>query len=1557
MALQTGSGIWCLAETHLTAALQRSVSANIVQLGRQQNRQIRTHFGAPVAFRTNSSHAGTWSGVGILSDFPSREIALSWQHGERSSGRLMVTRHLVGCLPIMVGAVYGFPAGPTWPESRELTSQLLTTLTQDMVVSGAGPRIIAGDYNCSLHQLDMFQIWQSYGWTEVQLHAHSCWQRPVVPTCKGSTTIDMIWMSPEAARLCRAVGYHELFPDHITLYADFDVPTKLNPIWTWPRPTSIPWDQIDHDKWHENLATQPMPDMVNTASTPFFAAWAQHWEQALDGCVQNQQHGHLAETFRGRAQRTKPLKASPVPPISKSSREGEVCLRSDLISTQVHHWFKQLRRLQSYRHAALANKLTIDAEIYRLQLWMAIKRGRGFDGDFTSWWMRRLHRSQEAPAQLPLAPPAGSEAEAIFLDFKRNFEAFEQWHLRQRRKLLQLKYDKCCHRLFRELKPPLRQQLDMLWHIQDFTVLAIDFETHQLHVDQPVDGLSGCVWYINHVQVEMTAVEGCVWYINHVQVEMTAVEGEVLSLRQVPAHVEPGDLLQCHRYFSDAEQVQQALMDLWRPRWQQASLVGTVQWERIMGFVQAYMPQMHFPAPDYSLDKWKMVLDQFPPRPARGVDGIDVADLKHLPPAVNSHLLEFLSQIDGTTTPWPDQLLFVHFRPVVILGTVYRAWSRLCALPLLQMFSHVVPMAAHGFLPGRECAQVWLQLQGFIEVCLQQGIEFSGFSTDIEKCFNNVGRDSLMALAGHVGICQSLLKPWRAFLDTFARSFQVQTALGVSTLSTQGLPEGCSLSVAGMVLIDWAYHVYMAALTPSVHAFSYVDNVSTAGHVVMEVVSAFFSTLCFFQLCGLTLDIGKTYFWSTSSASRAVLKLLGMSLQQDALELGGSMTFAASRRNKHLRQRGENLHGKWARLKRSLAPLAQKHMVLPMAFWSSALYGAAACPLADTYIHQLRQEANKALRCKHAGSNALLRFSMSDKMDADPGFFHIISVVQTFRRVCGRSPHVLDCWRLWKSSFEGTLTHGPFGILMDVMNKLGWNIGIPPLVYDRQGLAHDLLLAPWPMLRHLLEESWLCYVAASLNRPSMKALQGIDNYDLRDSFSLTDEIDEIPQALALHLLCPCSPWLDDLRFYYYHLPDVTDVFDSGPYGDEVQHLFSDGSLFHDGRVELRRAAWGLYNSTSALPISGGWLPGILQTIMRAELTALISALRWALHWQHSVHLWTDALEIHKGFQQRLDGKRTLSTDSNADLWLIVDELLDQGANHLVATTWIPAHLDLTLCESPMEEWIAVNNGIADSMAVQINMNRPQPFQELLALAKHWDDRHVSLMRRLRQFFFAIFERNKKVKPVPASVLVESSDSADESEVDPLSFPFRDPVCGEWKIQDRWTLFERPTIAYFYGIVQKVLGALRQRGSQLSANTKRRFSGGGFGSPKDHEPAWIERWSENRREGQDNLDWFFRAFNSTRIYEIFLKSSPRFYGFIVWTSIIGGYCWSRMWDHIWDYVNQGKLYRHNPYVYPVPDDDEWFNNYHLLLFLIMFQDGTVSCERSEVRGDRPGISAV
>ena len=1521
IAMGLGTGIWCYSETHLTLPMQRTTTAICSHLGRNLNRQVRAHFGAPVAYRSNSDHAGTWAGVGILSDFASREIALAWQHGERSSGRLLVTRHMVHNLSFLVVACYGFPAGPTWPNSRQLTQQLLSSLTRDVVIGGAGPRIIAGDYNCSATQLEEFQIWERYGWVEVQHHAQRCWQRTPVPTCKQATTVDMIWMSPEAARLCTNVGDVDMFAEHTTIFADFHIPNKISNIWTWPKPSPLDWDKIDVTKWHAQVAQQPPLVAEGLTSTQHFSVWAHRWESALDGCIKEQPEGKLPDRCKGRAQRVKPELVPPVPPVAKASRPGEVQLRSDLISTQVQLWFKQLRRLQSFKHAALANKLTLDAEAYRLNLWTAIKRGRGFDSLFATWWIRRKWRSFSAPALFPDFPPDGPTSEAIFNDFKHNFEMFERWHLRQRRKQLQLKYDHSCHQLFRELKPHKRDQLDLLWHTQDYTILAIDPQGNQLHVDQQPQEHSGCVWFINNIQIEVLEIND-----------------DVLALRSLPDALEAGDLLQCHRYYSGVQQVQQALLELWQPRWQRASQVGSDQWARIVGFVQAYMPRFNFAAPALTLEGWKKALDHFPTRPARGVDGIDVADLKHLPDSTTMELMDLLRSIGSQRTTWPDQLLFGtvlslgkqdhphlpnHFRPVVILGTVYRAWSRMCALPLLQMLAQLVPSAAHGFLPGRECAQVWMQLQGYIELCQQQHLSFSGFSTDIEKCFNNVGRDPLMMLAQHLGLPDELLLPWRSFLDNFVRSFQVQTALSTAVHSTQGLPEGCSLSVAGMVLIDWAFHVYLSALAPSVHAFSYVDNISEAGHVVMEVVSAFFSTLCFFQLWGLTLDFGKSYFWSTSSTDRALLRLLGLSLRGDALELGGSMTFEATRRNRQLKARGEQLQPKWERLKRSLAPRAQKLQILPMAFWSAALHGSASCPLSDGYFHQLRQAANKALRCNQAGSCALLRFSLSDNMDADPGFYHVISVAQTFRRVCGRTPKILDCWRLWMASYDGQITHGPFGVLLNTMNKIGWSISYPPMIADCHGMEFDLLLTPWAMLRHLLEDAWLCYVTTTLSRPSMQSLEGIDVYvtkwnngnltalerslqsslqsgafvdawthgkydvtkdvwckfcscplnhehllvcpqysDLREQFLLQDNLDLIPRALAMHLLCPRSPWINALRSYFANLVDTTDQFLSGPADSRQQHLFTDGSHKQDGRHETKRAAWGLYNANSQRPVAAGWLAGLPQTIARAELTAVISAIKWSLLWQTSVHIWLDALEIHRGLQRRLAFATTRVDEVNADLWYVVDTLLQDGARTWVTSAWIPSHLQPELCESPFEECIAYNNGHADSLAVRCNEDRPQAFRELLALQRRWDARHVDLFDRLRKYYFAVFERTKAVKKSTVVMNIDSSDAesncrlysfldvlstdinpeqfvhtlgypvaflqalldwlrnheSDEQiavsvsflevtfavlKVSPTQFPFRNPTSGVWVMQDRRSMFERPTLTHFYRVICKV----------------------------------------------------------------------------------------------------------------------------------------------------------
>lgn len=1091
--ISLGPGIWTFAETHLTLVTQASVTSTLASYGRLQNRSIRSLFGAPVSFRTNSISAGTWSGVGAISDFPSQELSVPWPDGERDAGRVMLSRHFVGPTPFTVASIYGFPAGPTWPRNRSLTEQLLTTVTKEVVLGTSGCRIIQGDFNQPADGLDAFQIWRHYGWVEAQCLAKDLWGRHIEATCKNASTVDLMWLSPEAAMLCVQVGTMDVFADHLTVYADFQLPLRAMTITRWPLPSIIDWTQVDMDRWQHTCAADHGPRFAGGDPDAFLAQWAHHWESTLHGAIQDQPDGRLPSRCAGRAQRTKPCRSPLLPPTAKPSRQGEVYLHNNLVSMAVHKWFKQLRRLQSYKHAAIANKQTLDAECYRLHLWQAIKRASGFSSTFAQWWNNRHHKTPAAPSQLPLAPPSGLVADAIFLDFKLNFERFERWHCRQKGKLLQAKYDQTCKALFRDLRDPGRGQLDFLWDTTCFAVLDFSLESKQIHLDHPC-----------------TSGSSCRWFLNGTQLQVLDADGDLLTLESIPDTLEVGDELQQVRFFTSLGEIHQAMLELWRPRWQKASQIGTADWNRILGFIQAFMPTLQFPDPPLAISAWKTMLRRFPPRAARGVDGIAVADLAHLPDSITQNLLDFLGQIDGSACKWPSQLLFgkvlglakqehshlpAHYRPVVILSCVYRAWSRMKAQPILQFLANAVPLEAQGFLPGRECAHIWLRLQSYIELCIQQRMDFCGFSADLEKCFNNISRDVLFTLAAHVGLPPALLQPWRSHLDTFERAFEIRTSLSPTVTSTQGLPEGCSLSVVGMVLVDWAYHIYMRLLTPTVHMFSYVDNLTAGGSQALAVVSAFFSTICFFNLWGLSLDMDKSYVWGLQASSRAILHHLGLAVKQDAMELGGNLCFGRARRNRLMKSRMFSLDKKWARLKRSRAPLYQKILVLPASFWAAALHGAVICPLPDGHLHALRKAAHRALHLNQAGANALLRFSLQPNMMADPGFYYVVMVMSTFQRVCRRSASLLDLWRWWTQSFAGDLQQGPFSVLMQTLNSVGWAVLDPPLVQDHLGDVHDFMLLDGSLMRKLLQDAWLLRVSQQVrHRPTMQQLTGIDRY-------------------------------------------------------------------------------------------------------------------------------------------------------------------------------------------------------------------------------------------------------------------------------------------------------------------------------------------------------------------------------------------------------------------------------------------------------------------------------
>ena len=195
----------------------------------------------------------------------------------------------------------------------------------------------------------------------------------------------------------------------------------------------------------------------------------------------------LPQRCRGRAQRLQPAKQPCHTPLCKASREGEVRLTNSMAGAATRTWFKQLRRLQSLKHAVAAAKSTPAAITYRLELWQAIRCSSGFFPDFPTWWNQQTHQVEGVPDCLPLTVPQESVVvQAIYDSFHLHFRSFEAWHLNERSRCLKLKYAGSLEAIYADLRSDPRQGITNIWKEVKYTILAIDHEGCQLHLDKCV---------------------------------------------------------------------------------------------------------------------------------------------------------------------------------------------------------------------------------------------------------------------------------------------------------------------------------------------------------------------------------------------------------------------------------------------------------------------------------------------------------------------------------------------------------------------------------------------------------------------------------------------------------------------------------------------------------------------------------------------------------------------------------------------------------------------------------------------------------------------------------------------------------------------------------------------------------------------------------------------------------------------------------------------------------------------------------------------------------------
>lgn len=1418
-------GWWHFAETQASKYQQCCLQGKLAAISRSQQRCIRSIMGAPAPLRPGSQFAGSWTGVLSFGDCPLRDIPCPWPNGEFSTGRVSLSMAFLYGLEITAATVYLPPRGPTFPHARHLSEMLLQGISEEIVCGRQGPRIILGDFNCQAGELEAMRFWSSCGFVELQdwfSRAHGFVPRH---TCKSATTPDQIWISAELLPYVSNVGTWSIFPDHDMLVLGLSLSCPPAFEYQWRLPGRIPWDKIDLDRWHANSTSTSVKDLflsVQAQSLDFddtkslacqstslsksgvpasrpsvvgsslestdsqgttspndfaisddnptqawiseaFARWSSNFEEQV-----SQSFGPTVtvhdRSFHGRGQLLKPSRRRVVPVVPRHSRQGEEVQACGFLNRSVCRWYQQVRRLQSYRHAAHSSRAS-ETFSSRAALWQSIRRAPGFVNGFCSWWPTRLVQYQGSPLAIPEYPPDSECIDLIYEDFLVNYRRYEHWQLTKRKQCLQSKIASSAKDMFLLTRKPPKASLDCLEDKITQTIEVIDTGRNIVSVAQPFPSLSVHRWTLQDQPVIVRPLA-----------QGYQVEGDLVLCS--------GQDLTCHITISDADQIHLKLEQLWSPYWNRHGQTPVDRWEEIIDFGVSHLPTGMFKLPPLTRSDWHQAIHRFKPSAAAGPCGWTRSDLYHFTPSHVDQILEMYSMIEAGV-PWPIQCAtgLIHclqkksdrfsvegFRPITVTSMLFRLYAGIRAGQLLFQIAQLTGHFQCGFAPNKKAADVWYFVNICVEMSLQSSQPIHGYVADLVKAYNTLPRHPVFRLLAHCGVPPWFLNMWSRYLRDFQRFFVVRRATSFAQYSCTGFPEGCPLSCVAMTCIDWLWHSWQATRVPRALAISYVDNLESLTHEIDHLNSSWISLVEFCRCLDLFVDLPQLYAWSTSTLGRRELRTLGFKVSFGERDLGGQVCYGAGLRNKVLTDRISAILPFFDSIRRSNTSLVIKVANIFQVLWPRALHGCEAVTLGAQHFTKLRSGAMKSLRWNRGGASPIIRLSLLNTDKLDPEWFDLWHSVKLFRQQCNSLPMIRDWWSVYVRTGHRS-THGPFGKLWKLFESLDVKVDEHFRLWFSDGGWINLLLAPISEVMVILQHAYWDRASCLVNqRAGFEDLCGFDcalttvadderlasDTELlnivRDGSFITNNFKgrfdttkssfcelcgaldtrqhryescprynhireahaslfqiwpSLPASFRFYGLCGRNPWRKILWEAFAALPSQTSVFSVQPRG-WIRHVFTDGTCSDPQDSDQSLAAWAAVWADGEIVVSSGVVPGITQTILRAELLAVISTLQWGSKSPGELHIWCDneTVVTHmRALQQQVDGPDSFS---HPDLWWEVDSLL-RGSLAEVYIHKVASHLSEEDQDSPLSNWCSKWNGIVDSQAARANTVRPPWF--------------------------------------------------------------------------------------------------------------------------------------------------------------------------------------------------------------------------------------------------------
>ena len=836
------------------------------------------------------------------------------------------------------------------------------------------------------------------------------------------------------------------------------------------------------------------------------------------------------------------------------------------------------------------------------------------------------------------------------------------------------------------------------------------------------------------------------------------------------------------------EDVFTAFAKVWTPRWERHRHVPASQWQQILDFAHAHLPRRQIDWPDLDSSALAACIAKKKKHTARGLDGVSLTDLAHMPPQALQNFCDMFGEAQQTGS-WPPQLINgrvtavpkhglacipEHFRPITVFGLLYRCWTSWRAHQALVALDADLPPGLYGSRPRRFAGQLWTKLLWALEAAHVEGIKLGGVIADLSKAFNCLPRLVVAESLAIMGLPFRVLRGWIGAVSEMQSCFQVESFMGPLLPSSTGFAEGDAMSVVGMVAVDVLLDRWLAVQHPLACTLTYVDDWQVVTNDSASIHDLVDSLVQFTALTDLALDRTKTFVWSLCSDARATLRRQNLLVSQCGRSLGAHLQLSKKHTNMTLTQRFKDLQPLWPKLKISPSPYPMKLRAIRAAAWPRALSTEA--------FRTLRSAAMKSLGATAAGASPLLHLGLVENPLTDPSFWAISQTLKDARQM---GPHS-QVKRCLAAIGSGTYT-GPNNSVGNTLavrlKKLGWQLLPDGRLRDHAGLF-DFLAIGGAELSFRMELAWPYVVAQQMHLCSR--LQGIEFVDAGHTRRWMRQLCVSSQGAfrkvlnATHMTQDCKvhcqeqstdqcPWCEcsDSRFhrfwlcpqfvaqrsgvdaailagvpslpetltaygwslrpatylewfrYFNDLPVPDIALPTVPLPAGILHIFTDGACHDPAHAAVRYAAWGFAvievgQDTTPLWSQSGVLPGLLQSVYRCEVFAVLMALKFGNLVQRPVHIWCDCAAAVGQLRRILAGEPIKLGHPHSDLWSSIERLIYLLGPQNVQVTKVASHVEAALNDSVLEVWCSEANAHVDSLAVSANAHRGSQFHALHA---------------------------------------------------------------------------------------------------------------------------------------------------------------------------------------------------------------------------------------------------